>query len=163
MKTGHLEVRPIYLQKEEITRGHIFMKMLAYYLLRHFWLAVKDLPPPIERPVEEALQALAGIHTTRLMIKNTTFGNEPANFVPSLRSHAARRFGGTAAGHQYGIIVLECAILNVVAIDGLVRYASITTVSEHLYEVAWMSAFIIKQCHFDLCPLTVYGNIKEWK
>jgi len=71
MKTGHLEVRPIYLQKEEITRGHIFMKMLAYYLLRHLWLAIKDLPD-LERPVEEALQALAGIHTTRVVIKNST-------------------------------------------------------------------------------------------
>jgi hypothetical protein len=71
MKTGHLEVRPIYLQKEEITRGHIFLKMLGYYLLRHLWLAVKDLPT-LERPIEESLQALAGIHTTRVVIKNTT-------------------------------------------------------------------------------------------
>ena len=71
MKTGHLEVRPIYLQKEEITRGHIFLKMLGYYLLRHLWLAVKDLKE-LERPIEESLQALAGIHTTRVMIKNVT-------------------------------------------------------------------------------------------
>jgi transposase len=69
MKTGHLEVRPIYLQKEEITRGHIFLKMLGYYLLRHFWLAVKDLPN-LGSPVDESLQALGGIHTTRVMIKN---------------------------------------------------------------------------------------------
>lgn len=71
MKTGHLEVRPIYLQKEEITRGHIFLKMLGYYLLRHFWLGVKDLPT-LDRPIEESLQALAGIHTTRVMLKNAT-------------------------------------------------------------------------------------------
>jgi transposase len=71
MKTGDLEVRPIYLQKEEITRGHIFLKMLGYYLLRHLWLAVKDLKE-LERPIEESLQALAGIHTTRVMIKNVT-------------------------------------------------------------------------------------------
>jgi len=71
MKTGHLEVRPVYLQKEEITRGHIFLKMLGYYLLRHLWVAVKDLPE-LERPIEESLQALAGIQTTRVMIKNVT-------------------------------------------------------------------------------------------
>lgn len=76
MKTGHLEVRPIYLQKEEITRGHIFMKMLGYFLLRLFWLAVKDLPG-LDSPMQEALQALKGIHTTRVMIKNVTFEMVP--------------------------------------------------------------------------------------
>jgi hypothetical protein len=76
MKTGYLEVRPIYLQKEEITRGHIFLKMLSYYLLRHFWQAVKDLPN-LGRPVEEALQFLGGIHMTRVMIKDVTFEMVP--------------------------------------------------------------------------------------
>jgi transposase len=71
MKTGHLEVRPVFVRKEKITRGHIFLKMLSYYLLRHVWLAVKDLPT-LQRPVEESLQALEGIHTTRVMIRNIT-------------------------------------------------------------------------------------------
>jgi len=47
------------------------MKMLGYYLLRHVWIAVKDLPT-LHRPVEESLQALEGIHTTRVMIRNIT-------------------------------------------------------------------------------------------
>ena len=71
MKTGHLEVRPIYLRKEKITRGHIFLKMLGYYLLRHLWLGVKDLPT-LDRPIEETLRALEGIQTTRLLIRNIT-------------------------------------------------------------------------------------------
>ena len=80
IKTGHLEVRPIYLQKEQKTRGHIFMKMLAYYLLRHFWIAVKDLPT-LHDKVEEALWALEGIHTTCVMIKNVRI-----EMVPELLS-----------------------------------------------------------------------------
>jgi transposase len=76
MKTGHLEVRPVFVRKEKITRGHIFLKMLSYYLLRHVWLAVKDLPT-LQRPVEESLQALEGIHTTHVMIRNITIAMLP--------------------------------------------------------------------------------------
>ncbi len=76
MKTGHLEVRPIYLRKEKITRGHIFLKMLGYYLLRHLWLGVKDLPT-LDRPIEETLRALEGIQTTRVMIRNITIESVP--------------------------------------------------------------------------------------
>jgi transposase len=76
MKTGHLQVRPIYVRKEKITRGHILMKMLGYYLLRHVWLAVKDLPT-LHRPVEESLQALEGIQTTRVLIRNITIEMVP--------------------------------------------------------------------------------------
>lgn len=35
-KTGHLEVRPVYLRNEERTRAHIFITMLAYKLERFF-------------------------------------------------------------------------------------------------------------------------------
>lgn len=76
MKTGHLEVRPIYVRKEKITRGHIFLKMLGYYVLRHLWLGVKDLPT-LHCPVEESLQALEGIQTTRVVIRNTTIEMVP--------------------------------------------------------------------------------------
>ena len=79
-KTGHLEVRPVYLQKEPRTRGHIFMTMLAYYLLRHFWLAVKDQPLMSDR-LEESLRALKDIYTTRVQIQNLQF-----EMVPKLLS-----------------------------------------------------------------------------
>ena len=79
-KTGHLEVRPVYLQKEPRTRGHIFMTMLAYYLLRHFWLAVKDQPLMSDR-LEESMRALKDIYTTRVQIKDLHF-----EMVPKLLS-----------------------------------------------------------------------------
>jgi transposase len=79
-KTGHLEVRPVYLQKEPRTRGHIFMTMLAYYLLRHFWIAVKDQPLMSDR-IEESLRALKDIYTTRVKIQNLHF-----EMVPELLS-----------------------------------------------------------------------------
>jgi len=34
MKTGHLQVRPVYVHREDSTRGHVLVVMLAY-LLRH--------------------------------------------------------------------------------------------------------------------------------
>ena len=33
-KTGHLELRPIYLRKAGRTRAHVFVVMLSYLLVR---------------------------------------------------------------------------------------------------------------------------------
>ena len=33
-KTVNLEVRPVYVRKEESTRGHVFVVMLAYMIIR---------------------------------------------------------------------------------------------------------------------------------
>jgi hypothetical protein len=76
MKTGQLEMRPFYVRNEPITRGHIFMKMLAYYLLRHFWLAVKDIPE-LQDKVRESLWALEGIYTTHVKLQNVSFEMVP--------------------------------------------------------------------------------------
>ena len=34
-KTGHLEVRPVYVRTEESTRGHVLVVMLAYLIVRY--------------------------------------------------------------------------------------------------------------------------------
>jgi len=53
-KTGHLELRPVYVRSEASTRGHVFVVMLAYMIRRHLEKAWKD----IDLTVEEGLEAL---------------------------------------------------------------------------------------------------------
>jgi transposase len=53
-KTGHLELRPIYVRSEASTRGHVFVVMLAYIIRRRLEGAWRD----IDMTVEEGLDAL---------------------------------------------------------------------------------------------------------
>ena len=43
MKTGLLEIRPLFLRKESRTRGHIFICMLSYMITKHIWDKLKHL------------------------------------------------------------------------------------------------------------------------
>jgi len=42
MKTGLLEIRPIFVRKESRTRGHVFVTMLAYLLFQDAWCVLKE-------------------------------------------------------------------------------------------------------------------------
>jgi len=42
-KTGLEEIRPIYVRKELRTRGHVFVCMLAYLVIKHVWEKTKYL------------------------------------------------------------------------------------------------------------------------
>ncbi len=53
-KTGHLELRPIYVRTEQSTRGHVFVVMLAYLIRRELERAFC----PLDLTVEEGLDAL---------------------------------------------------------------------------------------------------------
>jgi hypothetical protein len=53
-KTGHLELRPIYVRSEKSTRGHVFVVMLAYLIRRELQRAWSSL----DLTVEEGLDAL---------------------------------------------------------------------------------------------------------
>jgi len=53
-KTGHLELRPIHVRKENSTRGHVFVVMLAYLLRRELERAWEK----IDVTMEEGLDAL---------------------------------------------------------------------------------------------------------
>ncbi len=53
-KTGHLELRPIYVRSEKSTRGHVFVVMLAYLIRRELERAWSGL----DLTVEEGLDAL---------------------------------------------------------------------------------------------------------
>jgi transposase len=62
-----LEIRPIYLRKEERTRGHLLVCMLAYMVerhLRHIW---SDL----DITVQEGLNALGKIASIKVTINQT--------------------------------------------------------------------------------------------
>lgn len=66
-KTAHLEMRPIYLRLEERTRGHAFVVMLAYKIVRHLaacWSA-------FDLTVEEGLHALTTLCVLEVTSKNT--------------------------------------------------------------------------------------------
>jgi transposase len=66
MKTGHLEIRPLYLRKASHTRGHVFIVMLAYMIEKELSKLWKDS----EGTVKESLQDLMAMST--LQIKNTS-------------------------------------------------------------------------------------------
>jgi hypothetical protein len=63
-KTGHLELRPIYVRNENSTRGHVFVVMLAYLLRRELeraWAA-------LDLTVEEGLGALKTLCTMHIRL-----------------------------------------------------------------------------------------------
>lgn len=64
MKTAYLETRPHFVRKETRTRGHVFVVMLAYKIIRHLKEAWQDL----DLTVEEGMAELATICSTSLEI-----------------------------------------------------------------------------------------------
>ncbi len=59
-KTGHLEVRPVYVRKEENTRGHVLVVMLAYLVVRTLRRAWAALDVTVEEGLEQ-LKTLCSI------------------------------------------------------------------------------------------------------
>jgi transposase len=57
LKTGFLEVRPIFVRKESRTRGHVFVAMLALKIVRLFRQKLKS--SKLSYSVEDALEALS--------------------------------------------------------------------------------------------------------
>lgn len=63
-KTGHLELRPIFVRNEKSTRGHVFVVMLAYLIRRQLeqaWAA-------LDVTVEEGLDALSTLCTMHIRL-----------------------------------------------------------------------------------------------
>lgn len=52
-KMAHLEVRPVYVRKEENTRGHVLVVMLAYLVARALRRAWADLDVTVEEGLEQ--------------------------------------------------------------------------------------------------------------
>jgi hypothetical protein len=80
-KTVHLEMRPIYLQLAEHTKGHAFVMMLAYKIIQHLAQCWKDF----DLTVEEGLQKLATLCLLEVSVKNTAAYNQ----VPTPREDVA--------------------------------------------------------------------------
>jgi transposase len=66
-KTGHLELRPIYVRSEKSTRGHVFVVMMAYLIRRNLERAWSQL----DLTVEEGLNALKTLCTITVKIGGT--------------------------------------------------------------------------------------------
>jgi len=82
LKTAFLEVRPIFVRKEQRTRGHVFIAMLALKVLRLMEqrlsasFATTDTNPEAENP-ESALAALS-----RLSLLHYTVGDQAIVGLP---------------------------------------------------------------------------------
>jgi len=63
-KTGHLELRPVYVRNEDSTRGHVFVVMLAYLVRRELERAWR----PLDMTVEEGLDALKTLCTMTVTV-----------------------------------------------------------------------------------------------
>ncbi|MDG6026015.1 MAG: IS1634 family transposase [Candidatus Brocadia sp.] len=64
-KTVNLEVRPVYVRKEESTRGHVFAVMLAYMVIRR----LRDAWAGFDLTVEEGLKQLTTICSMEVKVK----------------------------------------------------------------------------------------------
>jgi len=66
MKQSHLEIRPVYLRREDRTRAHVFVTMLAYMIERRLSEYWKEA----ELTVKEGLDALITVITGTIEIAN---------------------------------------------------------------------------------------------
>jgi hypothetical protein len=65
-KTDFLEVRPVYVQRENSTRGHVLVVMLAYMIVR----ALREAWAPLDVTVEEGLRHLSTLCSMQMTVKN---------------------------------------------------------------------------------------------
>ena len=61
LKTGHLEIRPLFVRKDSRTRGHVFVSMLSYMLVQSFWRSVKPLGHSLEHAID-LVQTIQTVH-----------------------------------------------------------------------------------------------------
>lgn len=82
IKTGFLEIRPIYVRRETRTRGHVFVTMLAYLLMNEFAKRTKD----IEGTLSHKVDSLDKVQTVFITVANQTIKRVPQQspFIQSL-------------------------------------------------------------------------------
>lgn len=73
IKTGHLELRPIYVRKNKRTKGHVFVVMLAYMIVQELEKLWENLGIPVAEGIDELNSC-----TLMLMTKN----NVPCVVIP---------------------------------------------------------------------------------
>lgn len=73
-KTAELELRPIFVRKEESTRAHVLVVMLSYYLARF----LKECWETIDATVQECIKALSQLCVMDMFVKeNYAFTSIP--------------------------------------------------------------------------------------
>ena len=80
-KTSHLEVRPVYVRKESRTRGHVFVVMLAYQIVRELAECWRDF----NLTVAEGVSELNSLCMTEVTIRDETTINQIPAPRPSVR------------------------------------------------------------------------------
>ena len=75
LKTGCLEIRPLFVRKDSRTRGHVFVSMLSYILVQSFWRSVKHLGHSLEYSID-LIQSIQTI--------NVQLGEKSVTRIPSL-------------------------------------------------------------------------------
>lgn len=73
MKTGILETRPIFVRKENRTRGHVFVVSLAYRVV----LELQNLWADMDITVQEGIEELTGIDCREIKIGEITLNQIP--------------------------------------------------------------------------------------
>jgi hypothetical protein len=77
MKTAHLEMRPVFVQKEDSTRGHAFVVMLALLVQR----ALEKSWGTLNMTVQEGIDELAAICMQEVQVSTASIQNIP---IPTL-------------------------------------------------------------------------------
>ncbi len=73
MKTGLLEIRPIFVRKEKRTRGHVLVVMLAYLIIHE----LQKLWSEMDITVEEGIAELTTIGSLEIKIGETSYNQIP--------------------------------------------------------------------------------------
>lgn len=73
MKTSHLELRPVFVQKKKSTQGHVFVVMLALILQR----ALESSIASLDITVEEAIGELSAVHLLEIQVGDSTARSIP--------------------------------------------------------------------------------------
>jgi len=72
-KTGHLELRPIYVRKKGRTRAHVFVVMLSYLLVRE----LREAWRKVDATVEECLRSLSSLCGVRVSVRGSEIYSIP--------------------------------------------------------------------------------------
>jgi len=78
MKTTLEKIRPIYVRKEERTRGHVFVAMLAYIIVKY----ITDTLKPLGYSREFAIESLDKIQYVEYQYEGKLISIAPKNLQP---------------------------------------------------------------------------------
>jgi hypothetical protein len=89
IKTGHLEVRPVYVHREDSTRGHVLVVMLAYLMrreLEHCWQT-------LDLTIAEGLDEIGSLKAQTVTLGTTSVAQLPE---PNARARRLLKAAGVS-------------------------------------------------------------------